>query len=134
MMGNGEKKRIGRLGLAAGALALALGGLAGTALAQRDPAYEAARSGGQIGEKMDGYLGVIGGGPDVKKMVADLNIKRKAVYAQKAQAANATLEEYAFTAGCLNIARTSPGEKYQAPDGSWQTRGSGAPARDSRCP
>ena len=26
------------------------------------------------------------------------------------------------------------GEKYQAPDGSWQTRGSGAPQRDSRCP
>ena len=39
-----------------------------------------------------------------------------------------------FTAGCLAIARTSPGEKYQAPDGSWQTRTSAPPQRDSRCP
>ena len=26
------------------------------------------------------------------------------------------------------------GEKYQAPDGSWQTRTSAPPQRDSRCP
>jgi hypothetical protein len=44
------------------------------------------------------------------------------------------VEEYAFTSGCLLIAQTRPGEKYQAPDGSWQTRGAGAPLRDSRCP
>ena len=60
--------------------------------------------------------------------------QRRAVYADKAQAANATLEEYAFTAGCLAIARTAAGEKYQGPDGSWQTRGAGAPQRDPRCP
>ena len=53
---------------------------------------------------------------------------------QKAQAANATLEEYALTAGCIAIARTEPGEKYQAPDGSWKTRTSAPPERDSRCP
>jgi hypothetical protein len=70
----------------------------------------------------------------VKRVVEDLNIKRKAVYAQQAQAQHATVEEYAFTSGCLAIARTVPGEKYQAPDGSWQTRGSGAPQRDARCP
>jgi uncharacterized protein YdbL (DUF1318 family) len=113
----------------------ALGGLSGAALAQRDPAYASARAGGQIGEKADGYLGIIGGGsPSVRAMVDDLNIKRKAVYAQKAQEQHATVEEYAFTSGCLLIAQTEPGEKYQAPDGSWQTRGSGAPRRDSRCP
>ena len=42
-----------RIALTAAAFALALGGLTGAALAQRDPAYAAARSGGQIGEKMD---------------------------------------------------------------------------------
>ncbi len=126
---------IGRLGLVAGAFALALGGLAGTALAQRDPAYEAARASGKVGEKMDGYLGIVGAAtPDLQKMIKDINIKRRAVYAEKAQAASATLEEYALTAGCLGIARTSPGEKYQAPDGSWQTRTSAPPQRDSRCP
>ena len=69
-----------------------------------------------------------------QKMVDDINIKRRSLYAQKAQAANATLEEYAHTAGCLAIARTAPGEKYMTPQGSWETRASGAPIRDSRCP
>ena len=113
-----------------------LGLTAGGAIAEpRDPAYAAARSAGQVGEKMDGYLGVIGGGsPALRAMVDDLNIKRRAVYSQKAQAQRATVEEYAFTSGCLLINQTAPGEKYQAPDGSWQTRGGGAPQRDARCP
>jgi uncharacterized protein YdbL (DUF1318 family) len=109
--------------------------LAAPALAQRDPAYDAARSAGQVGEKMDGYLGIVGAStPTLQRVVDDINIKRRAVYAEKARAANATLEEYALTAGCLAIARTVPGEKYQAPDGSWQTRTSAPPMRDSRCP
>ncbi len=121
--------------MAAGLAAIAVGGIAAPAMAQRDPAYDAARRAGQIGEKMDGYLGVVGGGDAaLRKIVDDLNIKRRAVYAEKAQAANATLEEYAFTSGCLAIARTTAGEKYQAPDGSWQTRTAAAPQRDSRCP
>ncbi|MXO73893.1 DUF1318 domain-containing protein [Altererythrobacter aerius] len=109
--------------------------IAAPASAQRDPAYDAARAAGQVGEKMDGYLGIVGnGGSQLQRIVADINIKRRALYAEKARAANATLEEYALTAGCIAIARTAPGEKYQAPDGSWQTRTSAAPMRDSRCP
>lgn len=119
---------------AAGAL-LALGLVAAPAMAQRDPAYAAARANGQVGEKMDGYLGIVGAAtPELRAMVDDINIRRRAVYAEQAQANNATLEEYAFTAGCLAISRTSPGEMYQAPDGSWQQRGSGPPQRDPRCP
>lgn len=109
--------------------------LPGTALAQRDPAYDAARKAGQVGEKMDGYLGVVGSqSAAIQAMVSDLNIKRRANYAERAQAQRATLQEYAFTQGCVLIARTTPGEKYQAPDGSWQTRGDGPPQRDPRCP
>ncbi|HVR91235.1 MAG TPA: YdbL family protein [Novosphingobium sp.] len=129
----GDHKIRNSLLLAVGALALTV---AGAAYAQgRDPAYAAARSSGQVGEKMDGYLGfVTTPSASLRAVVEDLNIKRKAVYAEKAQAQSATVEEYALTAGCLAIARTAPGEKYQAPDGSWQTRTSGAPMRDSRCP
>lgn len=120
----------------AGALgALVATGSATSALAQRDPAYAAARSSGQVGEKMDGYLGIVGTPtPELQRLVDDINIKRKAVYVQRAQAERATVEEYALTAGCQAIAKTVPGEKYQAPDGSWQTRTSAAPIRDPRCP
>ena len=128
-------KSILRMSLSLAATAAALGGLAAPAQAQRDPAYAAARSAGQIGEKVDGYLGVVGaGGQDLRDIVDDLNIKRKAVYADKAKVQHATVEEYAFTSGCLLISQTQPGEKYQAPDGSWKTRGPGAPERDPRCP
>jgi uncharacterized protein len=126
--------RFGALAVSAalGALALAL---AVPAQAQRDPAYDSARASGQVGERTDGYLGIVGGGDArLRKLVDDINIKRRALYAQKAQAANATLEEYAFTAGCLAIARTAQGEKYQAPGGAWQTRGAGPAQRDPRCP
>lgn len=115
--------------------ALALAAVAVPALAQRDPGYAAARAAGKVGERVDGYLGIVGAGDAaLQAIVNDINIKRRALYSQKARAANATLDEYALTAGCQAILATRPGEKYQAPDGSWQTRGSGAPQRDPRCP
>ncbi|WP_409322248.1 YdbL family protein [Sphingomonas sp. BK069] len=114
--------------------AVTLAGLSTAALAQRDPAYAAARAAGQVGEQPDGYLGVVGGGSaELRALVSNINIQRKAAYTQKAQASGATVEQLAFTSGCNLIAQTQPGEKYKAPDGSWQTRGAGAPQRDSRC-
>lgn len=107
----------------------------GSAMAQRDPAYAAARASGQVGEKVDGYLGYVSPpGPALKAVIDELNIKRKAIYADKAAANKATVEEYALTSGCLLISQTVPSEKYQGPDGSWQTRTAGPPLRDSRCP
>jgi uncharacterized protein len=119
-------------------IALALLGAFGAGASHaepRNPAYAAARAAGQVGEKMDGYLGIVGGAdPALRGLVDDLNIKRRAVYSQKAQAQRVTVEEYAFTSGCLLIAQTSPGEKYQAPGGGWQTRTAAPPQRDPRCP
>ncbi len=126
-------RRIGLLVAAASVLATGL--VAAPALAQRDPAYEAARSSGKVGEKMDGYLGIVGAAdPALQKLVDDINIRRRAVYADRAASEGATLEEYAFTAGCLAIQRTVPGEMYQTPGGGWVKRGPGAPQRDPRCP
>jgi hypothetical protein len=120
----------------AGVTAAALLGLvAAPVLAQRDPAYAAAREAGKIGEKPDGYLGIVGpADPALQRLVDNINIKRKAIYAEKALENKATPEAYALTAGCQAIARTVPGEKYMAPDGSWQTRTSAPPIRDPRCP
>ena len=113
----------------------AIGLIATPVLAQRDPAYAAARSAGKVGEQADGYLGIVGAAdPALQRLVDDINIKRRAVYAEKAKENNATLEAYALTAGCQAVARTTPGEKYRAPGGSWQTRTDAAPIRDPRCP
>lgn len=103
------------------------------ALAQRDPAYADARAKGLVGEQPDGYLGIVGApSEDLRRLVSNINIQRKAAYTRGA-ADGATIEQFAFTSGCNLIARTVPGEKYQAPDGSWKTRTAAAPERDSRC-
>lgn len=124
-----------RNAILAGMIALAAAGMAASpALAQRDPAYAAAREAGRIGEKPDGYLGIVGNAdPALQRLVDDINIKRKALYMQKAGEKKATPEAFALTSGCEAISRTAPGEKYMAPDGTWQTRTDAAPIRDSRC-
>lgn len=114
----------------------AMAALAGAtaALAQRDPAYATARANGEVGERMDGYLGIVGAPtPELKKLVGDINIKRKQVYFEQAQEQHVTPEEYSFSAGCKAISRTAPGEKYQAPDGTWKTRTGAPPELHSKC-
>lgn len=103
------------------------------ALAQRDPAYAAARAAGQVGEQPDGYLGIVGSAtPELQALVNNINIQRKKQYTAQA-ASGSTVQQMAFVTGCNLILRTEPGEKYQTPDGRWLSRGSAAPIRDPRC-
>ena len=127
-----------RTAMTAGIAAVAMAGLIAGPLqaeGQRDPAYAAARAAGQVGEKPDGFLGIVGNAdPALQRLVNDINIKRKAIYAQKAQEQKTTPENYAFTSGCIAIAKTEEGERYMSPDGRWQTRTDAPPLRDPRCP
>jgi uncharacterized protein YdbL (DUF1318 family) len=111
---------------------VALAGLSAAAMAQRDPAYAAAREAKQVGEQPDGYLGVVSGGPAVQAMVRDINIKRKAAYTASAQASGATVEQFAFTSGCNLVAKVGQGEMYKTPAGQWKVN-TGTPELDARC-
>ena len=118
--------------LALGAVVLL--GISGMAMAQRDPAYAAARAEGLVGEQPDGYLGIVGSAtPALRTLVNSINIQRKAAYTQKAQASGATVEQMAFTSGCNLIAQTASGEKYKTPEGVWKTRTGAAPERAPAC-
>lgn len=112
--------------------AVALTGLSAVAMAQRDPAYAAAREAKQVGEQPDGYLGVVSGGPAVQALVRDINIKRKAAYTASAQASGSTVEQFAFTSGCNLVAKVGQGEMYKTPSGQWKEN-SGTPELDGRC-
>lgn len=119
----------------AAAAAVSAGVIASPALAERDPAYAAARAAGQIGEQPDGYLGIVSEEtPELRRIVNAINIQRRAVYVREAKENRATLDAYAITVGCDAISRTVPGEKYKAPDGTWRTRTNAPPVRDPRCP
>lgn len=100
---------------------------------QRDPAYQAARDQGLVGEQPDGYLGIVGAPtPALRALVSDINNKRKKAYTDGA-GSGSTIEQFAFVSGCNLISQTVAGEKYQAPDGRWLTRDASAPVRDARC-
>ncbi|MGZ3338035.1 MAG: DUF1318 domain-containing protein, partial [Isosphaeraceae bacterium] len=63
------------------------GAIPEAAVRARDPAYEAARRQGLVGEKVDGYLGfVVPPSPELRRLVRDINIKRKALYIERAKA------------------------------------------------
>ena len=68
--------------------------LATPALAQqRDPAYQAARAAGQVGEKPDGYLGFVGTpSAELRRLVDDLNIRRREAYTRSARERGSTVE------------------------------------------
>ena len=126
----GKLPLVGLGGVALGLLLAALPAAAQTA----NPASAAARAAGQIGEQTDGYLGFPSNpSADVRRGAEDINIKRRAIYADRASETHSTQEDYAFTIACRLIKKTKPGEKYQAPDGSWHTRTAEAPLRDAKC-
>ena len=123
-----------KLGLTAAAAGLLLAA-APVAAQPNGSAYGAARAAGQVGEQTDGYLGFPAApSAEIRRTADDVNIKRRAIYAERAEVNHSTIEDYAFTTACRLILKTKPGEMYMAPDGSWKKRGPGAPLRDTRCP
>lgn len=112
-------------------IAVAALGLSGAALAQTD--WKAERAAGRIGEQADGYLGVVKpGGPQLDKLVADVNARRKEHYF--ARAGDQTPALFAQIAGCSLITDLSASEMYKTPGGAWRQRGTGTPELAAICP
>lgn len=110
-----------------------LGSVATVAMAYqgggRDPAYQAARTSGLIGEGNDGYLDFVSPpSASIKALVESLNIKRKEEYTRIALETKVTVSCAAQrTARTLITTKMAPGEKYQDADGNWQTRTDAVP-------
>lgn len=82
-----------------------------------------AKRDGLIGERADGYLGlVVDSAPaDVRALVTDINNKRRAEYRRIAQQNNLTLEQVQALAGKKAIEKTRPGEWIRT-NGGWQRK------------
>ena len=97
--------------------------LAAPALAQSDPAVEAARARGEVGEQADGYLGLRSGGGDLRSHVDQINIKRRAIYTDLAAKRGVTVADVGAATACeLFGSRVGPGEYYRDESGAWQQR------------
>jgi uncharacterized protein YdbL (DUF1318 family) len=90
------------------------------ASAQAD-ALDDAKSSGQVGEGIDGLLGLVSKStpPDVVKLVATVNEKRMAGYAAIAKKNGTTVQAVAALAGKKATAMTEPGNYVQNSAGDW---------------
>ena len=120
-----------KLLIAAGLGLASLGG--GVAYAWAQDASGSLKASGQVGEKVDGYLGVIGDAPaSVRDQVQAINIKRRALYTKLAQQRGATIEEVAAKTGCELIERLGSGQFYDA-GGGWTRHAGGRPSLPAYC-
>ena len=93
------------------------------AAAQEGPVIVQARSAGLIGERYDGYIGIVeAASPSLRRQVAAINIRRRALYSSLAARRGATPEEVGITAACALLGQVGTGQYYLLGTGSWQHR------------
>ena len=105
-------------------LLLALAGLAvpAPAFAQDSAAIAQARRSGLIGERYDGYLGVVSPqvSADLRRQVSAINIRRRSLYSNLAAKRGVSPQEVGITTACSLLRRISIGEYYLPGQGGWR--------------
>jgi len=81
----------------------------------------AAKAQGLVGETVTGYLAPVKATPEVEKLVADINAKRKAMYEKIAKKNGTSLQAVELLAGKKAVAKTSPGQFINLGKG-WQKK------------
>ncbi|MEM9668210.1 MAG: YdbL family protein [Pseudomonadota bacterium] len=86
-----------------------------------DPVIDTAKVEGEVGERPDGYLGLVDGSvePAVRRRVDEINARRRALYERLAREKGATVEQVGFLTGEKQIAGTPSGQYYMATNGRW---------------
>jgi uncharacterized protein YdbL (DUF1318 family) len=93
------------------------------------PAVDAARQAGQVGERFDGYMGVVGpASAVVRSQISAINIRRRSLYSNLAASRRVAPNEVGIAAGCQLLARVQVGQAYMLGDGQWRVRAPGQPA------
>ncbi|MEM5515521.1 YdbL family protein [Henriciella sp. AS95] len=86
-----------------------------------DPQIETAKEQGVVGERIDGYLGIVDGGADASliRRVQDINNKRRAAYDDLANQTGTTPEQVARVTGEKLVAGAASGEFVMDDSGAW---------------
>lgn len=99
-------------------LALVLAATPATA----DPLDEA-KANGYVGEQTDGYIAALPSAPaSARSLVADINVRRRAKYAQIATRNGTPIDVVASLAGKKLMARTPSGQYVRNENGKWQKK------------
>ncbi len=86
-----------------------------------DPQIDAAISQGIVGEKVDGFLGLVKGSApaDIERKVNEINAKRRALYQQLASETGTTLQQVGVVTGEKQIEKLPSGAYYMNTSGQW---------------
>ena len=116
-------------------LALASLSAEGPAAAQDPATINAARRAGLIGERFDGYLGLVTPNPtaELRRQVGAINIRRRALYSQLAARRGVSPEEVGITTACSLLKRLNVGDYYLLGQGGWRRLAAGQSAAPSYC-
>ena len=105
---------------------LAMGAATVASAAGTTPAHaqnlESARAAGQIGERRNGYLGVVQNGPGVDGLVQSINAQRRAHYQSIATTNGVPLSAVEAQAAETIINRLPSGAFYEGANGQWVRR------------
>lgn len=83
-----------------------------------------AKAKGLVGERIDGYLGLVTGrvSPEVQSAVNEINIRRKSLFTKLAREQGVEIAVISRLTGEKLIAKASAGEKTMGDDGVWRTK------------
>jgi uncharacterized protein YdbL (DUF1318 family) len=88
-----------------------------------DPVIDAAIAAGEVGETIDGLLGVVGtADPAIVRKVNEINNRRAAKYAEVAADTGTTPAQVARLTGEKQIAKLQAGEYYMDESGVWKRK------------
>ena len=95
-----------------------------TALPAAAQSLDGAKAAGQVGERIDGYVGVVDASTpgDVRAMVDQVNAERREKYAEIAAERGTSVEAVAQIAGQKLIARAPGGQYVLGADGEWRQK------------
>ena len=96
----------------------AIGPVTNTAWAQTMTLQDA-KSSGLVGERQDGYIGIVKDAPGVAVLVNDINLQRRQLYRDIARKNNIPLNTVERLAADKAINRTPTGEYVQDTTGNW---------------
>lgn len=89
-----------------------------------DPDLESAKAQGVVGERADGYLGIVVASPtpEVKALADHVNAKRRAAYQEIARKNGTDVDAVAAMAGAKLVERTPRGGWVTDASGNWRRK------------
>lgn len=95
--------------------------LASPAALAGDPLIDSAKASGFVGERVDGYLGLVVDDVDaaIRRKVNEINAGRRALYEQTARQTSTTVEQVGIVTGEKLVSETPSGQYVMNAQGQW---------------